>query len=347
MARDPEITGLETKVKHLETNLSRAIYQLQQCPFCRLSVTNNYHWDDAISDSSNLLSQGRRQVDNIRNSSDLPPQDPRQADNICNIRTSNPSDLPPQEPRQVGAISDSNNPQEPRQVDAISDSSNPLPQEPRQGNSNDPPPREPCRGDAINNSNDVPELQIELYIPHTAKLKAASSKPTKQKSSQILKTHIDELVGKISAVQPITQHTNGYWEYRIRSILSGVSVCNGVTPSSSTAEGSLRDFARITKTTGEVTEFTQQVYAFQQLIFVSACFVLTASGVKTSKVNPIMQLCVSDSADTQLRRLRRGSQWLNEQISKVCAPLRNLAMEYIFHSKLNSITRKGAVVDVF
>lgn len=267
------------------------------------------------------------------------PQEPCHGDSV-----SNPKNVPPQEPHQVDAISDSNSPQfhEPRLVD----SNNPPPHEPRQGNSNGLPPREPCRGDAINNLNDVLGLQIEIYDPHTAKLKAASSKPAKKKLSQTLKTYIDELVGKIPTVQSITQHDPRHWEYRIRSILSGVSVCNWATPSSSTPEESLRDFARVTKAMEEVTEFTQQVYAIQQLIFVSACLVLRASGVKADIVNPIMRLCISDSADLQLYRLRLSSQWINDQVSKMYATWGFLAMEYIFHGKINSITRKGAATDV-
>ncbi|OBT39577.1 hypothetical protein VE00_09480 [Pseudogymnoascus sp. WSF 3629] len=350
MAHDPEITGLEIKVKHLETNLRRAIEQLQRCASCRLSLVNcQPDWFEAISDSRNPLPQevsnlndvppqATYLVDTIRNSSYLPSQSRCQVDNI---RNSNSSDLPPQGPHQVDNIRNSNSsdlpPQGPHQVDNIrnSNSSDLPPQGPRQGKSNNIPTRQPCQDDAINSLNDVPGLQINIYDPHTANLKAASSQPTKQKSSQTLKANIDELVGKISTAKPITQHTNNYWEHRIRSILSGVSVCNRVTPSSSTAEGSLRDFARITKATEKVTEFARQVHAFQELIFVSACFVLTASGVKTSEVNSIMQLCVSDSKDAHLRRLRRGSQWANEQMSKMCPTLEHLAMDYIFHSPMS------------
>ncbi|OBT60015.1 hypothetical protein VE03_10793 [Pseudogymnoascus sp. 23342-1-I1] len=98
MAHDPEITGLEIKVKHLETNLRRAIEQLQQCASCRLSLVNcQPDLFKAISDLNDVPPQEPHQVDNIRNSnsSGLPPQEPHQVDNI---RNSNSSDLPPQEP---------------------------------------------------------------------------------------------------------------------------------------------------------------------------------------------------------------------------------------------------------
>ncbi|OBT50573.1 hypothetical protein VE04_08575 [Pseudogymnoascus sp. 24MN13] len=207
--------------------------------------------------------------------------------------------------------------EEPQQVNTIRNSSDRnssdlQPQEPHQSNSNDLP--ELCR-DGANNSNDALGLQFSFYNPKPV-ISEKSPEPAKR-----WKAHVDELVKKISTVQSITKHDNGYWKRRIRSILSGVSVSNGITSSSSTTEGSLRNFARITKATKDVCDYTRQVHAFQQLIFVSACSVLIASGVETSEVNTIMRLCVTDSKGASLLRLRKGSLWINEQTSKVYATL--------------------------
>ncbi|OBT92542.1 hypothetical protein VE01_09461 [Pseudogymnoascus verrucosus] len=55
-----------------------------------------------------------------------------------------------------------------------------------------------------------------------------------------------------------------------------------------------------------------------------------------------MRLCVSDSKPAQLRRLRNGSQWINEQISKVYATLGHQATEKIFQSPM-SINQYGTL----
>ncbi|KFZ16242.1 hypothetical protein V501_02314 [Pseudogymnoascus sp. VKM F-4519 (FW-2642)] len=341
MARDHQIMDLETKVKQLEANLCRAIEQIRRCDLCRLSfVTDScqLHQDTAITTSSDLPPHEPHQDDAIRNSSDLPPH---QDDAIRNS-----SDLPPHQddairnssdlpPHQDDAIRNSSDlpPHEPHQV-TIRNSSDLPPHEPHQGDSNDLP--EPCRGDA-NNSNDALGIQFISYSPKAAK----RAKPSNQKSSQRWKIHADEFKKK-STVPIITKHDDGYWRRRIRSILSGVSVSNGITSSSSTTEGSLRNFARITKATKDVCDYTRQVHAFQQLILVSACSVLIDSGAPTSEVDSIMRLCVSsNSTSAYLHRLRKGSQWANEQISSMAhATLGLPATEYIFHCAM-SINKYG------
>ncbi|KAL5344310.1 hypothetical protein ACLOAV_010739 [Pseudogymnoascus australis] len=295
--------------------------------------------DDNIRNSSDIPSQshhqpqGCHQADNIHNSSELPPEEPHD-DNIRNSselpsdephddNIRNSSDIPSQSHHQPQGCHQADNihnsselpPEEPHD-DNIRNSSD-LPLEPLQRNSNDL--LEPCRGNAINNSNATLGLQFKFYKPRPTE-PTKTTKPTKPKR---WKAHADELAKEIYTVKSITQYHDRYWEYRIRAILLGVSVCNGVTPSSSssTAEESLRDFASITKFTEQVSDFTRQVHAFQQLIFASACSVLIAYGVQTSKVDSIMQLCVSNSKPDHLSRLRNGSQWVNKQTSKYCSLL--------------------------
>jgi len=109
----------------------------------------------------------------------------------------------------------------------------------------------------------------------------------------------------------------------------------------------LRNYALITKGSKDLAEAATEVHAFQELIFISACEVLTSTAHDVESVNEAMRLCISDSSETNLYRLRKGSRWLGGQISALDAEWEHLVTEYIFSRKLNeSYLLRGAVTKV-
>ena len=108
----------------------------------------------------------------------------------------------------------------------------------------------------------------------------------------------------------------------IKAILRGVSVPDESTSLSPSAQNSLetlRNYAQITKGSNDLAKFAAEAHAFHELIFVSAYEVLGFAGFNVDSVNDAERLYLTNSKDIHLYRLRKGAQWVSEQISTLDA----------------------------
>ncbi|KFY66723.1 hypothetical protein V497_00743 [Pseudogymnoascus sp. VKM F-4516 (FW-969)] len=125
---------------------------------------------------------------------------------------------------------------------------------------------------------------------------------------------------------------------RIRSILRGVSIPDAsilAEPSAQDPLEILKNYGILTKGSEDLAKAAREVHAFQELIFVSACEVLISNGHNVSSINDLMKVCISDSGDTHLYRIRKGSRWLGKLISSRDAAWEHLVTEYIFSRALS------------
>jgi hypothetical protein len=73
-----------------------------------------------------------------------------------------------------------------------------------------------------------------------------------------------------------------------------------------------------TRNTQSKAQFTTTVSVFQELIFVSFCVVLEASGMPNDLVGSLMRWCFAANEQKSLERIRRGARWANRCIAKLC-----------------------------
>lgn len=80
---------------------------------------------------------------------------------------------------------------------------------------------------------------------------------------------------------------------------------------------SVSRYAETVKSSGAAVREAAHIAAFQELVFVSLCVILLDHGVETAMVDEIMRICVSDSSERNLRRLRLGALWVNKVIHEL------------------------------
>jgi hypothetical protein len=73
-----------------------------------------------------------------------------------------------------------------------------------------------------------------------------------------------------------------------------------------------------TRNTQSKAQFTTTVSVFQELIFVSFCVVLEASGMPNDSVDSLMRWCFAANEQKSLERIRRGARWANRCIARLC-----------------------------
>ncbi|KAH7330019.1 hypothetical protein BKA65DRAFT_48318 [Rhexocercosporidium sp. MPI-PUGE-AT-0058] len=78
-----------------------------------------------------------------------------------------------------------------------------------------------------------------------------------------------------------------------------------------------RAYARITKLSEGNAAFTCRLHSFHELVFVSLCAVLEASGYPVDEINETMRIYVSHTEDINLKRLRHGALWANSAICRL------------------------------
>ena len=78
-----------------------------------------------------------------------------------------------------------------------------------------------------------------------------------------------------------------------------------------------RAYATMTKTSASSAAFTCRLHFFHELVFVSLCAVLEASGYPVEDINETMRNYVSDTEAINLKRLRRGALWANSAICRL------------------------------
>ncbi|KAI9732515.1 MAG: hypothetical protein M1834_003850 [Cirrosporium novae-zelandiae] len=76
-------------------------------------------------------------------------------------------------------------------------------------------------------------------------------------------------------------------------------------------------YASFTRNTLAQGKLITRLGLFQALIFVSLCAVLAKIGISSKAVHSVMRVCITNSEDKYLRRLRRGSIWVNRCISEL------------------------------
>ncbi len=76
-------------------------------------------------------------------------------------------------------------------------------------------------------------------------------------------------------------------------------------------------YGHATKKTQEHAQFALTVGVFQQLIFVSLCVVLEASGTPTDSIDSSMILSFAAEREKSLARIRRGVWWANRCIASL------------------------------
>ncbi|KAL5346626.1 hypothetical protein ACLOAV_008333 [Pseudogymnoascus australis] len=156
----------------------------------------------------------------------------------------------------------------------------------------------------------------------------------------------DDLIGTITSMKEFMalRYSKETGDSLIRAILGGVSVPESSSRSvfSQSPLEALKNYARITKGSEYVAKFAAAVHAFQELILVSACEVLVFAGYKEDSVNDAMRMCLTDSQDSHLRRLRMGARWVAEQISALDVEWGDSMTEHIFCSAM-SISKYGVL----
>jgi len=78
-------------------------------------------------------------------------------------------------------------------------------------------------------------------------------------------------------------------------------------------------YANNTKATQELTDIFDQIQRFMWLVLVSLCAVLESLDFPLQEINETMRICLSDSEDINLKRLRRGALWVNSTIADMYA----------------------------
>lgn len=81
--------------------------------------------------------------------------------------------------------------------------------------------------------------------------------------------------------------------------------------------GSAKAYAQLTKASNISTKLSIQLQNFRTLVLVTLCTVLERCNYEVGAVDEIMQICISNSTATHLKRLRAGAIWVNRLISKL------------------------------
>ncbi|KAF8847958.1 hypothetical protein BDZ45DRAFT_665151 [Acephala macrosclerotiorum] len=183
-----------------------------------------------------------------------------------------------------------------------------------------------------------PGLEIVPYDPQHAKIsKPPNSNPKWRKAA-------DQLLEK---VQFTTQWTAWIKQLKSSEIDENASVIAEIcgvpaqvpaqiydrqitNPKADGVIASAQAYARATKASQGNTAFVLKLHAFRELVFVSLCAVLEALGYPISTINETMRICVSDSKDTNLKRLRKGAVWANHRIVELDTALEGNATEWFF-----------------
>jgi len=81
---------------------------------------------------------------------------------------------------------------------------------------------------------------------------------------------------------------------------------------------SAQAYATNTKATQEYSNTFRQIHSFMELVLISMCAVLEKLGYPVDEINETMRICLSNSEDINLKRLRRGALWVNGTIAGMC-----------------------------
>ncbi|PVH71591.1 hypothetical protein DL98DRAFT_596809 [Cadophora sp. DSE1049] len=90
---------------------------------------------------------------------------------------------------------------------------------------------------------------------------------------------------------------------------------------------SAKAYARATKVSHDTASYVLKLHTFRVLVFVSLCAVLEALDYPVDDINEVMRICVSNSSDTNLKRLRSGAVWVNRRIAGLNTALGGHATE--------------------
>jgi hypothetical protein len=77
-------------------------------------------------------------------------------------------------------------------------------------------------------------------------------------------------------------------------------------------------YARSTRAAQGYSDVFYQIRCFMELVLVSLCAVLEILGYPEGEINETMRICLSNSEDINLRRLRRGALWVHHIIADMC-----------------------------
>jgi len=91
---------------------------------------------------------------------------------------------------------------------------------------------------------------------------------------------------------------------------------------------SAQAYAKAMKLSQGKLKSSQQLQYFRELVLVSLCATLESCNYSIDKINEILRLYISDSEDTNLKRLRNGAIWANHQIIALDTVLDGNATEW-------------------
>ena len=77
---------------------------------------------------------------------------------------------------------------------------------------------------------------------------------------------------------------------------------------------SAQAYATVTKATQKSADMFRQIHSFMELVLVSLCAVLEFLNYPVDEINETMRICLSDSDDINLKRLRHGAIWVSRTI---------------------------------
>ncbi|CZT13939.1 uncharacterized protein RAG0_17549 [Rhynchosporium agropyri] len=164
-------------------------------------------------------------------------------------------------------------------------------------------------------------LSIISFIPEPAESRQAQQVPKWQKTAAQVVDDIpsaDDWDVRRKEVNLFTVEEN---YFAIAAISGGIrpsrSLCPMPTEPGLGPIDLARAYARMTKTSEGNAAFTCRLHYFHELVFVSLCAVLEASGYPPEEINETMRIYVSDTEDINLKRLRRGALWANSAIRRL------------------------------
>ncbi|KAG9231361.1 hypothetical protein BJ875DRAFT_487074 [Amylocarpus encephaloides] len=198
--------------------------------------------------------------------------------------------------------------------------------------------------DDSNSNNDEPISSGITIIPykhrHVKVPKEPDSNPKWRKDANQLLENVPHLTEWTTKITELKLSENASTIVEICGVPAQILAPRGQTTNSQ-VDGVMamaQAYARATKASHDNTTYVLKLHTFRVLVFVSFCAVLEALDYPINEINETMRICVSNSSDVNLKRLRSGAVWANRRIVELDSYLGGNATEWFFDCAYTGIT---------